>query len=126
MGARFQIGFPDETPKLARASIELALELPLTVATFMRAMAYPGSRMEAHHRARGLASLEEASWSYYGRPVRPDSMSEGEQRTLIREGILRFYGRPRASWRLLRSPPPGERLGHALSLARRVVLDGLD
>ncbi len=125
VGARFQIGYPGESSRQAEASIELALALPLTLASFVRAMAYPGSAMARDYRLRGLATDDESRWSYYGRPVTPDAMTTAEQEAVIRAGVRRFYGRPAAAVRLLVSPPPSRRVSRALALARRFVLDGV-
>jgi radical SAM superfamily enzyme YgiQ (UPF0313 family) len=124
VGARFQIGFPGETPEQAQASIELAQALPLELASFFRAMAYPGSSMERDYRQRGLATDDLSRWSYYGRPVQPDAMSPRQQDALISDAVRRFYGRPRAAWTALGSGSLPRRLGRGLTLARRFFLDG--
>lgn len=125
VGARFQIGYPGEAPAQARASIDLALALPLTLASFVRAMAYPGSAMARDYQALGMATDDPARWSYYGRPVRPDAMSAQEQQALLDEGVRRFYGRPTRAWRVLGQGGPGRRVKHGLALARRFFLDGV-
>jgi radical SAM superfamily enzyme YgiQ (UPF0313 family) len=125
VGARFQIGYPGETPDQGRASITLALDLPLTLASFVRAMAYPGSAMARDYRALGRASDDERSWSYYGRPVTPDAMSTQEQQALLDEGVRRFYTRPAAARRLLGPGGPTQRARRGLALARRFFLDGV-
>jgi hypothetical protein len=123
--ARFQIGYPGETPDQARASIALALGLPLTLASFVRAMAYPGSAMAQDYRALGRATDDTGRWSYYGRPVSPDAMSAREQQALLDEGVRRFYGRPTAAWRILGHGGPARRIQHGLALARRFFVDGV-
>jgi hypothetical protein len=103
----------------------MALALPLTIASFVRAMAYPGSAMERDFRALGRASDDPARWSYYGRPVTPDAMTIDEQQALLDEGVRRFYGRPRAAWGALGQGSAYARSRRGLALARRYFLDGV-
>jgi len=115
--ARFQIGFPGETVEDGRETVRFACSLPLTLASFIPAMLYPGSRMAGDLERAGCLTGDETRWSFYGRPFVPDSMSEEEQAALVKLGVRSFYGRPRGVAGLAR-------LGHWPTVARRVLLDG--
>ena len=115
--ARFQFGFPGETVEDGRETIRFACSLPLSLASFIPAMLYPGSRMAKDLERSGRLSGDETRWSFYGRPFVPDAMSEAEQATLVKQGIRSFYGRPRGIAGLAR-------LGHWPTVAGSVLLDG--
>ncbi len=115
--ARFQFGFAGETFADGLQTIRFARKLPLTLASFMPALLFPGSRMAEELERSGRLSGDERRWSHYGRPFEPDAMTAAEQSRLCLLGMLAFYGQPRGALGLLK-------VGRWRALARRVLLEG--
>ena len=119
VGARFQIGFPGETAADAEESIRFAMGLPLTLASFVKTLILPGSRIAQKASKEGRAATEDERWSYYGRPVPPNAMSADDQSRIVKEGIRRFYLQKLVRGDLFRLP----RIMH---IVRRVLIDGTE
>jgi len=89
----FMVGLPGEGLKEARATLDLALRLKPSLASFHAHTPYPGTGL-------GLAAR---SWTEWSRQAR-----EGERRwaLFLRRAYLRYYLRPAglaAGWRVLRA-----------------------
>jgi len=117
--ARFQIGFPTETWSDGMESVRFGLKLPLALASYVKTLILPGSRVGRKALNAGKAAIADERWSYYGRPVPPDSMSAEEQTALVKKGIRSFYGKQLLKGDLFRLPRP-------FHIMRRVLLDGTE
>jgi radical SAM superfamily enzyme YgiQ (UPF0313 family) len=116
--ARFQLGLPGETVSEAEETIRFASSLPLDLASFVRPLVFPGSKMAAEMDL--LAREGDRRSSYYGSWYRPNAMTTEQQSHLLGKAVRLFYGGRRAT-RLMRGG-----LRRTWELFRRGVIDGVD
>jgi len=116
----FIIGAPSETTKTAKATIDLAKELPLTFADFFILSPYPGTAIYEEMKRKGY--MKEFEWTdvrapKYGNPlVRLPNMSEEELIMAQKRAYRQFYLRPRYVLRLLRTVDSWHRAKQYLKL----------
>lgn len=92
----FIIGYPDETREDILASIRLACDLPLDMASFFLFTPHPGTQVYKRLVAEGR--IEETDWSsfFYDKvSLRPDGLTEKELLKLEKYAYRTFYLRPR-------------------------------
>jgi len=114
--AFFMIGHVGETRETARRTVELAVQLPATYASFAVNVAYPGTPSYDQALKQGL--LLDPKWYLYGLEEGeeqflsiPSEASTGqlmhhdfppvEQMALTKEAYRRFYLRPSVIWRII-------------------------
>ncbi len=92
----FAIGFPGETPKSARKTIEWACRLNPHTAQFQLMIPFPGTPYYDEMKANGWMTTS-------GEPDMPQFSNEAI-RALAKKGYRRFYLTPRYAWRCVRHP----------------------
>jgi anaerobic magnesium-protoporphyrin IX monomethyl ester cyclase len=104
--AFFMLGFPGETPAMARKTIDFACELNVDYAVFFAYYIAPGTDLEAESLAKGrrLDYTAQHLPSYV-----PDTYSGPEElAAMVKEAYRRYYFRPawmaRAIARMIRKP----------------------
>ncbi len=115
----FIIGFPTETKEEIEATIGLACSLPFDIAAFHPLRVTPGTEIYQNLVAAGFLQKRMDYGGlgnhYFVRSYCP--VSDEEMRALYRKAYLRFYGRPKVIWNLLR---------HTRSKAQwRTILNGV-
>ncbi len=104
----FMIGFPDETPTEAKATIRYAVDLDPDVASFARVTPYPGTPLYEKYQRHLGADTPSWQWNNQYRPLKNEKMwelpgmSTTQIMSLLQEAMLRFYLRPRIIWRSLK------------------------
>jgi anaerobic magnesium-protoporphyrin IX monomethyl ester cyclase len=101
--ATFLLGLPGETEAEARATLELALRLPLDFAAFNVAVPRAATPLRAEEIAAGLISREVRTMDQSGLDgaVGTAELSAARILALRREAVRRFYLRPGYLWRRL-------------------------
>jgi len=92
----FIMGFPDETKKEIKETIEFSRRLKLDYAQFSVATPYPGTELYDMARRDNLLLTED--WSHYtaGRPVMATkNLSPHEIQKLFKEAYIKYYLSPR-------------------------------
>jgi len=114
----FGIGFPGETAREIRNTIDLSLELPLIRAQYMFFHPMPGTEQYRDIIETHPEKLR-AVYSYLGNIAYvEDGLTESQLRWLHRSAFLRFYLRPRQFFQLIASIR-GPR--HAYYIMRRII-----
>ncbi len=96
VAATFMLGLPGETERQARATIRLALELPLDYVAFNVAIPRAGTELRAQSIASGLIDADVKTMDQSGiqGAMSTREMSAAKVLQLRREAIRRFYLRP--------------------------------
>lgn len=100
----FILGYPGETEREIRATIDLSLELGLHRAMFFSFLPLPGTA--AWRELESTGELEAPDWGGYfqaSAPYAPRGMTRDQLKRLSREAYRRFYLRPVPALRLLAS-----------------------
>lgn len=96
--AAFLLGFPTETPQMARETIDFACNLDPDYANFVPFQVWPGSAIEKFALENGVSS----PWNGYlvTPSYVPHTFENAAQiEALVKEAYRRFYLRPRVFWR---------------------------
>ncbi len=100
----FMYGFPGETREELRATLNLALELDLSYASFYVYTPYPGSALYNELIEEGTIHPEDFQlFDKFDYDNRLSQASPKELYWLIRQSLFRFYLRPRTILKLLRN-----------------------
>jgi len=95
--AAFLLGFPTETPEMARETIEFACSLAPDFANFVPFHVWPGAPIEKFALENGVST----PWNGYlvTPSYVPDTFESAAQiEALVKEAYRRFYLRPRVFW----------------------------
>jgi len=112
----FMLGFPGETRDDIRQTIDLAMRLPLSGASFSIYCPLPGTSDYDALIAEGRLSheqVEKFDFVRYGNQL--SELSHSELRRIQRQAYLRFYLRPRALSTLLQSLNSLDKVGFLLA-----------
>jgi anaerobic magnesium-protoporphyrin IX monomethyl ester cyclase len=96
----FMMGFPGETPDLARKTIDLAIRLNPDTVQFYPIMVYPGTEAYEEYKKKGwLTTLDYTQWitqnGLHNCVVRNEALSPSELVRLCDLARRKFYLRPR-------------------------------
>ena len=96
----FMMGFPGETPDLARKTIDLAIRLNPDTVQFYPVMVYPGTEAYEEYKKKGwLTTLDYNQWitpeGLHNCVVRNETLSSSELVRLCDLARRKFYLRPR-------------------------------
>lgn len=122
MTGYFMMGYPSETKADIKKTIELALKLPLSRATFGNFLPLPGTEIYDRLIEGGKIKHKSIEWDLYqdNRIVySPSSISQKELRKFMKMAFAKFYFRPRIILSLLKEI-------HSLSQLRTVALRVFD
>jgi radical SAM superfamily enzyme YgiQ (UPF0313 family) len=102
----FMLGFPDETEEEIMQTIRLAVELPLYRANFSLVIPVPGTQLFADALREKKLSFDTINWDACSTEqvsFEREKVSHKRLLQLYRLAHLRFYGRPRILWQLMKA-----------------------
>lgn len=112
----FMLGFPSETWEDIRQTIDLAMRLPLSGASFSIYCPLPGTRDYETLIVEGKLTQDQVEqFDFVRYENRLSALSHTELRRIQRRAYLRFHLRPRAIMALLRSLNNIDKLGFLLA-----------
>jgi len=97
----FILGLPGETEQTLQETLNLSLELPLDIAQFYAAAPFPGTELYKDAKKFGWL-CEDNSFSQNAAVMNLPGLSQKRVNEFRRYAHRRFYGRPKALWKILR------------------------
>lgn len=115
----FLIGFPGETKKDMRMTLDFAKSLPIKRAHFSNFLPLPGTEATRMLMERGeLQTIPWGELAYSSVPYAPEGITKEELKAFQRRAFLEFHLRPKILLRLLKEIRSVNHLGSILKRAR--------
>jgi len=103
----FMLGFPTESAREMRHTIDFACESPLHLALFFTVNPFKGTLLRKQFEEAGKLcdSACSVDYEYYGAPFNGSDVPAAQFRAIYRSAYARFYGNPARAFRILRDRP---------------------